>query len=191
MKKFFLALFVFVASGAYIAYQHVGASVATPISVPANGSGEVAVTPSVDASKGSGSSAPPPTSTLTPKPTPTPTPTPTLSPAPTPTPTPPAPTPTPKGLYVDGTYTGSQADAYYGIVQVRAVVSGGKLTDVQFLQYPNDRRTSQYINQQAMPLLKDEAIQAQSANVNGVSGASDTSAAFVESLGSALAQAKS
>ncbi len=41
-----------------------------------------------------------------------------------------------------------------------------------------------------MPMLQTEAIQAQSANVSGVSGATDTSAAFVQSLGSALAQAK-
>jgi uncharacterized protein with FMN-binding domain len=95
-----------------------------------------------------------------------------------------------KGQYTDGSYTGVVADAYYGNVQVRATVSGGKLTNVAFLQYPNDRQTSREINQQAMPYLKAEAIQAQSANVNGVSGASDTSAAFVLSLGAALAHAK-
>lgn len=96
----------------------------------------------------------------------------------------------PKGLYADGSYTGSVADAYYGLVQVRATISGGKLTDVQFLQYPNDRSTSREINSQAMPLLKQEAIAAQSARVDGVSGATDTSAAFVESLGVALGKAK-
>lgn len=93
------------------------------------------------------------------------------------------------GQYVDGTYTGSAANAYYGNIQVKATISGGKLTDVTFLQYPNDRNTSVYINQQAMPALRAEAIQAQSANVDGVSGASDSSAAFKQSLASALAQA--
>ena len=102
----------------------------------------------------------------------------------------PAPKPKPAGQYIDGTYTGNAADAYYGIVQVKAVVSGGKLTDVQFLQYPNDRSTSIEINSQAMPLLTEEAIRAQSANVDIVSGATDTSTAFIQSLGSALAQAK-
>jgi uncharacterized protein with FMN-binding domain len=97
----------------------------------------------------------------------------------------------PQGQFVDGTYTGSVANAYYGNVQVQAVISGGKLANVSFLQYPNDRSTSRFINQQAMPMLISEAIQAQSANVNGVSGASDTSGAFQESLASALAQAKS
>lgn len=95
----------------------------------------------------------------------------------------------PQLRYKNGTYTGSVADAFYGNIQVQAVISGGKITDVIFLQYPNDRSTSVYINSQAMPYLKQEAIAAQSANVAGVSGASATSQAFIESLGSALQQA--
>jgi uncharacterized protein with FMN-binding domain len=102
-----------------------------------------------------------------------------------------APTPAAaKGQYTDGTYTGTAANAYYGNIQVAATISGGKLTNVTFLQYPNDRSTSRFINQQAMPQLKAEAIQAQSANVDGVSGASDSSGAFKESLASALSQAQ-
>lgn len=94
------------------------------------------------------------------------------------------------GTYKDGTYTGDAADAYYGNIQVQVMVSGGKITDVTFLQYPNDRGESVRINSQAMPMLKQEAIQAQSAQVDGVSGATDTSQAFVQSLTSALNQAK-
>lgn len=94
------------------------------------------------------------------------------------------------GMYVDGSYTGSPADAYYGTVQVEVVVRNGQLADVQFLQYPNDRSNSVYINSQAMPLLTQEAIQVQSAQVDGVSGATFTSQAFVQSLASALTQAK-
>ncbi len=105
------------------------------------------------------------------------------------TPTP-APAPKPTGQYVDGTYNGSVADAYYGNIQVQAVISGGKLTDVIFLQHPNDRRTSIEINDQAMPYLKAEALLAQNASVDIVSGASDSSQAFRESLGVALALAK-
>ena len=93
------------------------------------------------------------------------------------------------GQYKDGAYTGSVADAFYGNIQVKAIISGGKLTDVVFLQYPNDRRDSVMINQQAMPMLKQEAVQAQSASVDGVSGATDTSQAFVESLTAALNKA--
>ncbi|MDB4940438.1 MAG: FMN-binding protein [Candidatus Doudnabacteria bacterium] len=94
------------------------------------------------------------------------------------------------GQYKDGSYTGSIADAYYGNIQVSAVIQNGKLTDVQFLQYPNDQRESIQINSRAMPLLKSEAISAQSANVNIVSRATDTSNAFRESLAAALARAK-
>jgi len=93
-------------------------------------------------------------------------------------------------MYNDGTYTGGVADAYYGMVQIQAVIQGGKLASVSFLQYPNDRNTSVFINGQAMPILKSEAIQAQNANVDIVSGATDTSMAFQQSLGDALAQAK-
>jgi uncharacterized protein with FMN-binding domain len=93
------------------------------------------------------------------------------------------------GRYRNGKYTGSVADAYYGNVQVKAIISNGKISDVQFLQYPNDRKTSVMINSQAMPYLTQEAIQAQSANVDGVSGATQTSRAFIESLQSALNQA--
>lgn len=94
------------------------------------------------------------------------------------------------GQYKDGQYTGSVADAFYGNIQVKAVISNGKIIDVIFLQYPNDRSTSIEINTQAMPYLKEEAIAAQSANVDIVSGATDSSNAFIQSLGSALSQAK-
>ncbi len=103
----------------------------------------------------------------------------------------PAPAPQkPAGQYVDGSYTGSQADAYYGTVQVEAIIQNGQLADVKFLQYPDTHSTSVYINEQVMPMLVQEAIQAQNANVNGVSGATFTSQAFVQSLASALTQAK-
>lgn len=94
------------------------------------------------------------------------------------------------GMYRDGSYTGIVADAYYGNVQVKAIIQGGKLTDVLILDYPRDRQTSQYINNQAMPMLVSEAIVAQSANVDTISGASASSPAFRQSLASALAQAK-
>ncbi|HEX8993791.1 MAG TPA: FMN-binding protein [Candidatus Paceibacterota bacterium] len=93
------------------------------------------------------------------------------------------------GMCSPGTYTGDVADAYYGNVQVSATVACGKITDVAFLQYPNDRSTSRQINSYAMPILRQEAIAAQSANVDAVSGATHTSQAFVESLSSALTKA--
>src|SRR6476620_8591270 len=52
--------------------------------------------------------------------------------------------------YKDGEYTGKVADAFYGNLQVKAVIQGGKIIDVAFLQYPDDRQTSIEINKQAM-----------------------------------------
>ncbi len=102
----------------------------------------------------------------------------------------PSPAPKPVGQFKDGTYTGLAADAFYGNIQVQAVIQNGKLADVIFLQHPNDRRTSIEINTQAMPILKSEAIQIQSGNVDIVSGATDSSLAFRQSMSSALAMAK-
>lgn len=95
-----------------------------------------------------------------------------------------------RGQYKNGEYTGNVANAFYGNIQVKAVISGGRITDVQFLDYPHDRQNSIRINTYAMPILKSEAIKAQSAEVDAVSGASATSAAFKESLSSALSQAR-
>jgi uncharacterized protein with FMN-binding domain len=89
----------------------------------------------------------------------------------------------------DGTYTGPTVDAYYGEVQVQAIVQGGRLTAIKVLRYPSDRRTSLFINHQALPRLRDEVIRAQSAHVDIVSGATLTSRAFIRSLDAALKQA--
>jgi uncharacterized protein with FMN-binding domain len=134
-----------------------------------------------------------PTDTINPTDSPTSTPIPVSNSQPLiPTDTP-TPTTAPKtvGQYKDGEYTGEVADAYYGNLQVKAIIQAGKIVDVQFLQYPNDRRRSIEINTEAMPYLKSEAIQAQSANVDVVSGATASSEGFVQSLKSALQQARS
>lgn len=108
----------------------------------------------------------------------------------------PNPTPAPMpmkpmmGVYTDGVYTGSVADAFYGLVQVKATIVSGKITNVIFLSYPSNSATSRSINSQAMPYLVQEAIQAQTANVNIISGATETSLAFKQSLSFALAGAK-
>ena len=93
-------------------------------------------------------------------------------------------------MYTDGTYTGSAADAYYGTIQVKAVVQNGKLATVQFLQHPSGRSTSRSINGRAMPILASEAIQAQGSSVDIVSGATFSSQAFEQSLHFALTQAQ-
>ena len=100
-----------------------------------------------------------------------------------------SPPPANTGLYKNGVYTGDSTDAFYGNIQVQAIIQNGQLADVQFLDYPQDRSNSIRINTRAMPILKTEAIQAQNANVDIVSGATDSSGAFRVSLASALTQA--
>src|SRR5262249_38741766 len=97
--------------------------------------------------------------------------------------------PTAAGQYKDGQYTGPQVNAFYGWVQVQAVVQNGPINDVPFLKTPSTPRTPQRINNVAMPYLSSEAIQAQSANVDVISGATLTSEAFAQSLQAALQSA--
>ena len=90
----------------------------------------------------------------------------------------------------DGAYRGPVVDAYYGLMQIEAVIQNGRLATVHVLRYPSDRRTSVYINRQALPMLRDEVISAQSARVDIVSGATLSSRAFIQSLGAALDKAR-
>jgi uncharacterized protein with FMN-binding domain len=83
---------------------------------------------------------------------------------------------------VDGDVVSTQ----FGDVQVRLVETGGKIVDVQALQLPVDRRRSNEISNYSEPILHDEALQAQSAKIDTVSGATYTSEAYRESLQSAL-----
>ncbi len=91
--------------------------------------------------------------------------------------------------YADGTYTGSASPTRWGDVQVSVVIENGAIADVEFLTYPDGDRKSAEINAQANGMLIQEAIEAQSAQVQVISGATFTSLAFMESLESALAQA--
>ena len=76
----------------------------------------------------------------------------------------------------------------FGPVQVEVVVSSGKVADVVALQLPTGRRSGQ-ISSYAAPILHDEALQAQSASIDTVSGATYTSDAYAQSLQAALDQA--
>lgn len=93
------------------------------------------------------------------------------------------------GSAKNGTYTGSAIDTMYGPVQVRATVSGGKLTHIDVLQVPDNGRYENEIVAQALPMLQSEALSAQSANIDIVSGATFTSQGYAQSLQSALNQA--
>ena len=86
-----------------------------------------------------------------------------------------------------GTFTGDSVDVRYGYVQVKITVENGKITDAQAVVAPsgrNDRWT-----QMSVPVLRQQTLQSQSANINGVSGASFTSYGWYTSLVSALAKA--
>lgn len=91
--------------------------------------------------------------------------------------------------YKDGQYTGSDVSMRFGDVQVKVVVKGGRIADIQTPQMPFDRPRSAEISQEAAPLLHDEVIQAQSAQIDSLSGATYTSDAYGQSLQSALDQA--
>jgi uncharacterized protein with FMN-binding domain len=73
-------------------------------------------------------------------------------------------------------------------VQVQADVQGGRLVAVKVLQFPSDRRTSRSINAHALPRLESEVISAQGTRVDGVSGATLTSDAYLRSMSAALRQ---
>lgn len=91
--------------------------------------------------------------------------------------------------YKDGTYDGTAVYMPYGTVQVAAVINGGKITDIRFLQMPGPEPESQQRTSFAEPYLKQSAISNQSANIDFVSGATDTSQSFEQSLQAALNQA--
>lgn len=74
----------------------------------------------------------------------------------------------------------------YGIVQVQATITDGKITDVTALAYPDRERRDVEINEQAIPELRNQVLAAQSANVQGVSGATYTTEGYLTSLQSAL-----
>jgi uncharacterized protein with FMN-binding domain len=99
-------------------------------------------------------------------------------------------TPKPTSVYKDGTYIGTSVDAYYGNIQVQVAINGGVITNVSTLQSPDNRRQSVSINNHALPVLQSEVISVQNADINAVSGATYTSAAYKQSLAAAISKAK-
>jgi uncharacterized protein with FMN-binding domain len=87
--------------------------------------------------------------------------------------------------------TGDSVQTRWGPVQVRVTVKNGKLTDVSAVVYPTDNPRDQEINSYALPRLRTEALQAQSADIDTVSGATYTSGGYRQSLQSALDSAGS
>ena len=87
------------------------------------------------------------------------------------------------------TYTGDAVETGYGQVQVAVTVEGSTITAVNAVAAPQNDPKSSQISAYAIPQLQDQAVTAQSAKIDGVSGASYTSAGFAQSLQSALTQA--
>lgn len=87
------------------------------------------------------------------------------------------------------TFTGAAVDTRFGPVQGQITVADGKITNVQVLQYPYQDRRDQEINSRALPVLIDETMSAQSADIDMVSGATFTSNGYIGSLQSAIDQA--
>jgi hypothetical protein len=88
------------------------------------------------------------------------------------------------------TVDGPVVPTRYGDVQVRVVLVGGQIVDVQALKLPNDRARSVRISNEAGPLLREETLRAQSAQIDLVSGASYTSDGYAQSLQGALDAAR-
>ncbi len=91
----------------------------------------------------------------------------------------------------DGTYTGESTNTRYGPVQVQVTVTSGQIADVQVIDYPSSNGRDKQINQSAIPRLVSETVQAQSAQIDMVSGATYTSHGYITSLQSAIDQAQS
>jgi uncharacterized protein with FMN-binding domain len=88
------------------------------------------------------------------------------------------------------TITGGAVDTRWGPVQVKVTFNGSKITAIDVVQQPDGNPRDQEINSQAIPILTQEALAAQSANIDAVSGASYTSEGYIGSLQSALDAAK-
>jgi uncharacterized protein with FMN-binding domain len=85
--------------------------------------------------------------------------------------------------------TGTAADTRWGPVQVEITVAGGAITNVSVVEYPDSNGKDQEINARALPILIQETLKAQSADIDMVSGATYTSDGYLTSLQSALDQA--
>ena len=87
------------------------------------------------------------------------------------------------------TYDGDSVQTRWGPVQVRITVQNGKITASEAIVYPDGNHEDQEINSFALPVLGQEAVQQQSADIDMVSGATVTSQGYLSSLQSAIDQA--
>jgi len=90
------------------------------------------------------------------------------------------------GSSATATYTGTAVETPYGPVQVEVAEEGAKIVDVKALQLPTEHALSQEISERVAPMLRSEVLEAQSAEINVVSGATFTSEGYASSLQAAL-----
>jgi uncharacterized protein with FMN-binding domain len=95
---------------------------------------------------------------------------------------------TPSAATGTKTVTGTAVDTRYGPVQVKVTFEGTKITSVDTVQYPSESGRDVEINSQALPILQQETLSAQSAQIDTVSGATYTSEGYIQSLQSAIDQ---
>jgi uncharacterized protein with FMN-binding domain len=93
------------------------------------------------------------------------------------------------GMYKNGTFIGDTEDTIYGPVQVAAVISNGRISDIKFLRMPNSEGHTREVTAFSKQPLKNSAISKQSADIDFVSGATQTCEGYQLSLQSALDQA--
>jgi uncharacterized protein with FMN-binding domain len=99
-----------------------------------------------------------------------------------------APTPEQTTSAASGTITGKTVQTRWGPVQLSATVSNGQITAIDALQYPSGDGRSLQISRYSIPVLTQEALSAQSANIQGVGGATYTTRGYQQSLQSILDQ---
>ena len=87
-----------------------------------------------------------------------------------------------------GIATGSTVQYGYGQMAVKVTVHGGRIVDVAVASIQTAEPYSQQLASQAIPTLRSEVLSAQSAHIQGVSGATYTSEAYAQSLQSALSK---
>jgi uncharacterized protein with FMN-binding domain len=98
------------------------------------------------------------------------------------------PSPSASASTASTTVTGSAVDTRYGAVQVEVTFSGNTITAVKTLQSPDRDGRDIEINDQALPILQQEVLASQSANIDTVSGATYTSEGYIQSVQSAIDQ---
>lgn len=99
-----------------------------------------------------------------------------------------SPAPTQTASAATGTITGKTIQTHWGPVQLLASISNGQITAIEALQYPSGDGRSLQISRYSIPILTQQALSVQSANIQGVGGATFTSRGYQQSLQSILDQ---